>query len=256
MIDPPRPRIAWPIWAILASLSIAAAACGPVEPPGTPGALKEGGFVYCEDSGSTCASSDGIPHHIAVGATFEVRFVESDFVSSSAELASTDATALKASPPESDGTTQFRALRAGTATIQAKNPSDSRVLDFVTVDMKDVDNLGVDSCARAFNAISSPNAPFDPAECAGTPQTGTVEISQGSSLAPTLCATTRDASNADLGGLLQFDWSSSADGTAEIEILVGHDSRCASLGGLTVGTATLTVAMGNASTSFDVSVKP
>lgn len=235
-------------------LSWTALACGPVEPSGTPGALKEGGFTYCEDVARGCSPEATIPDHIAVGVTFGVGYSESDVT-----LSSADETALEVFPAASasNGRTDFRGLRAGGASVEARADSDGALIDFVMLDLGDVDTLSIRVCDRSFNAITTSDTEFDSSRCIERSEAGAhVDISQGASLAPTVCAIAVDAAGNDLAGRLPCEWSIDESSTAELELIVASDTRCAAIGGLTTGAASVTISGGDTSAVLDVTVKP
>jgi hypothetical protein len=244
-----------------------ASACGPYEPSGTPGALKEGGFTYCSGALPSCSSASAVPDHLAVASTFTIQFSGNDNVT----LSSSDSGRLRKMGTNDDGSASFRVVGSGSAQVEARVPSDSaqatttdELLDFVRLDLQDIDSLIPRLCPRAFNAIASSASVFDPADCGGeTEGTTGIDISQGSSLAPTVCAFPIGSSGDDLRGNLAFDWVVDPGATAELELFVGTDAssdetkgagRCATIGGLTVGTANVTVRAGSASSAIAVTV--
>jgi len=171
-----------------------------------------------------------------------------------------------------DGSASFRVIASGSAQVEARVSSNSgqtttdELLDFVRLDLQDIDRLIPRLCPRAFNAIRPPTPVFDPVDCGGeTEGNSGIDISRGSSLAPTLCVFPVGSSGDDLRGGLAFDWVVAPGATAELELFVGTDvladqtkvkGRCATIGGLTLGTASVTVRAGSASALIAVTVNP
>jgi hypothetical protein len=256
----PIARLGFLVWG---SASLLVCACGPIEPVGTPGALKEGGFTYCDGVAQSCAGATAIPDHLAVGSTFTFQFSDS-FGNGDLTLSSSDTSRLQKIATNSDGSISLRALAAGAAQVEARTTMKSELIDFVRLDLQDIDSLKPTVCPRAFNTIPPSGAVFDPADCGGDSQgSSTVEISLGSSLAPTVCARPTGATGDDLDGSLTFEWAVNDGGTAELELFVGTDGvenqpknhgRCATIGGLTVGTASVTVSAVNATGDITVTV--
>ena len=264
-----KPTVGFALFgAILASSLVSA--CGPYEPSGTPGALKEGGFNYCNGAVSSCRSDSAVPDHLAVASTFTIQFSGGG---GDVSLSSSDSGRLQKMGTNDDGSASFRVMASGSAQVEARVPSDSgqttttdELLDFVRLDLQDIDKLIPRLCPRAFNAIQSSETVFDPVDCGGeTEGNSGIDISHGSSLAPTVCAFPVGSSGDDLRGGLAFDWVVNPGATAELELFVGTDvfsdqtkgnGRCATIGGLTVGTASVTVHAGSASAAIAVTVNP
>jgi len=246
---------------VFASLApaLATCACGPVEPAGTPGVLKEGGFVYCEDTNAApCPADMPVPDHIAVGSTFALEYSDSLSSSSvdSATLTSSDERKLAALATSGPGVNGFQALAAGAATVDVRDPKNDRVIDFVRLDLEDIDLIEIVLCPRAFNAITTTGGAFDRSECGGSPLGGsTVNISMGDALAPTVCALPLDAGGDELAGRLPFQWLMN-DSDADLEIFVGEDERCATVGGLTQGAASVTIEAGTTGVVLSLTVGP
>lgn len=239
----------------LGFLSSLASACGPIEPAGTPGALKEGGFVFCEKGDAPCSGTGTVPARIAVGSTFGIQFGAPFPEADDVTLQSSDETRLDRTAIHSDGSAGFRVLGAGAASVEARTTQDDRLLDFVRLNLAEIATLGVRICPKAFNAITMPGGDFFSSRCGGDPgESPNVDISLGSSLAPTLCSLPVDADSKTLGGHLDFAWTINRGATANLEMFVSKDGRCATIGGLTQGNATLTVGAGSASTEIPVTV--
>lgn len=229
-------------------------ACGPVEPVGTPGALKQGGFTYCDGaSAGYCGSEATVPDRLAVQSTFTIQFSDT---SGDVTLSSSDTTRLEELATNDDGSLGLRAAASGSAQVEARSTSKRDLIDFVRLDLEDIDSLALRLCPRGFNAISPSATSFSPEECGGDPAgNSSIEISQGSSLAPTVCVFPV-GSDGDLAGHLTFGWAMNEGGTAELEMFVSEDKRCATIGGLTTGTGSITVSGGATSSVLDVTVSP
>jgi len=238
--------------ATVLGVALVLCACGPLEPAGTPGALKEGGFVYCEDVTAPCAGEATIPDGIAVGSRFKIQYSEPDV-----RLSTPDSTKLEVGAVDNDGSTAFHAIEAGNASVEARLTSSDKLLDFVRLDLGDIDSLEFRTCPRAFNAITGDVKSFTRAEC-GASGSGTtdVDVSLGSGLAPTLCAFALDSQGTELAGRLTFDWAPNEGSVAELEMFVADDTRCATVGGLTQGTASVTVLAGTTSGVLNFTVGP
>ena len=225
-------------------------ACGPTEPPGTQGALKEGGFVYCEDE-RTCGPEVTIPDHIAVGSTFTITFAPGSSSPSGVVLSSSDSTRL-----ERTATNTFRALASGAVQVEARS-SIGELVDFVSLDLGDIATLALRVCPRAFNSIPYQGAIFDASHCGGEPGgDASVEISQGSSLAPTVCAVPLDGDGNDLDGHLTYEWTIADGASAKLEMFIAVGARCATIGGLTQGNASVVGVTGPTSSVLDITVVP
>jgi hypothetical protein len=235
-------RYFYPGLACVLSLS-----CKPIEPGGTPGALHEGGFDYCE-SADPCNDSS-IPDRLAVPSTFRLGFSDGDVTLSSDSPERLEAT------PGSDAVTTFRALSAGNVKISARTSSEGKLVDYVTVALVDLASLQIDQCPRAFNAITTSGGSFDPGDCGGAPSTE-LAFSRGDSLSPTVCLRMRDEHGSELGGAPDATWTASTSSSAELQVDVGSDSRCATIGGLTVGQAQVVVDVAGISAPLDVTVTP
>lgn len=245
------------IWLLAASLC----ACGPVEPAGTPGALKEGGFLFCDEpvqflGFEGCPTTETVPKKIAVGSDFTVSFSDPNG-DKEPVLSSPDEHRLELVRRDDFGDASFRASAAGPVTVEARLPSDDRLLDLVRFDLADVQALELRLCPHWFNAIREPFGGFDVSQCDGAGGTSTLEISQGASLAPTVCWFPVDDAGDDLAGHFDYGWTTNDGATTELEIFVNQNWRCATIGGLTQGTATITVSAGTTATgAFDVTVGP
>jgi hypothetical protein len=240
----------WVIAVLSSSIVLAVSACGslvPIEPSGTPGALKEGGFSYCEDVSVGCPDDQPIPDHIAVGATFALSYSGGGTV-----LSSANETVLATLPIERTGFTGFRVLHAGAATVKARTVDD-QLVDYVDLNLDSVASVSVRLCPRAWNAIVLPTDGFEPTDCgADTSGTGSVVVSRGASLAPTFCGFEIDSEGRELGGDVPLEWTRSPASVAALDLHVGSDGRCATVGGLTLGAATLNAAFGNLSGAFQL----
>jgi hypothetical protein len=232
-------------------------ACGPpVEPDGTPGALNFGAFEYCETK-DTCDGSR-FPDRIAVGTSFYVSFEYANVASDGRLL---DATT------NDDGSTIFHVRAEGKAKITASD-EDGTLLDYLTVSTSDAASLELEQCPRSFNALGLLGDDyFDPGACKVAPPSTTLQLSRGSSLAPTLCLRMLDASGHDLGGAPDARWSvtkapapehtlAPPDPRAMLQLTVARDARCASVGALTVGDAALSVSLGDLTTAVSVTAAP
>ena len=232
------------------ALFLGAAGCGPpAEPSGTPGSMRAGGFVFCDPSGH-CGESEPLPDGIAVDSVFDMKFDGY----TDAVLVSANEARLR-TEQEEDGGTRFLAMVPGPATVEARDPSDHQLIDTITLTLTSVAALRPEQCARAFNVITEPDQRFDPAECAGDDIAGSgLTISRGASLAPTVCVVPLDAGGTVLSGLLagQFEIA----GAAQLELHTDEGSRCATIGGLTLGDALVTVMAGPHEATFTVQVVP
>ncbi|HEX4337367.1 MAG TPA: hypothetical protein VH062_15730 [Polyangiaceae bacterium] len=239
---------------LLQATALFVVGCGPpIEPDGTPGALRAGGFVYC-DPANHCGYSDPLPDGIAVGSVFELMFDDGD---SGIVLSSANDDRLQTvteQAPEGDAT-QFRAILPGPATVEARDSVDGELIDTITLALKSVVSLGSETCARSFNVIEDASYVFDPFDCAGTTiGTSGVTISRGSSLAPTVCVMPLGDSGTVLSGLLSGTFAASGD--AQLEIHVDAEGRCATIGGLTLGDAKVKMTTGELDSTFTVRVVP
>ncbi|HEX3595453.1 MAG TPA: hypothetical protein VHU80_10135 [Polyangiaceae bacterium] len=230
-------------YALFVSLLPLALGCQPIEPSGTVGELHQGGFDYCE-SPDICDGAP-IPDRIAVASTFLLSFSEDATVSS-------DSPKLLAGPSGGDPT--FHALGAGHVKVSARDP-DGALVDYVTVDLSDIAGVDLVQCARAFNAVRTAGDVFFPSDCDGG-TTKVLTISRGDSLAPTVCVRMLDEDDDVLGGAPDADWTVSTDASAALQLEVARDPRCATVGGLTLGRARVTVAIGEANAGLDVQVEP
>ncbi len=237
-------------------LVLSFACAPPIEPDGTPGALDFGAFEYCE-SKDTCDGSR-FPDRIAVGASFYVSF-------ESAKVAS-DGRLLGATTND-DGSAVFHVLAEGQAKITASD-EDGTLLDYFTVSTSDAASLELEQCPRSFNALGPLGDDyFDPSRCQVAPPSTTVQLSRGSSLAPTLCLRLLDASGRELGGAPDARWRvtkapspervvAPPDPPGTLQLTVARDARCASVGALTVGDAGLSVSVGDLTTAVSVTAAP
>lgn len=64
----------------------------------------------------------------------------------------------------------------------------------------------------------------------------------------------RAVSGHDLAGQLEYEWTDGASGTAQLEIHLDHAQRCLTAGGLTLGTAELSVRAVGVTAHFSVNV--
>jgi hypothetical protein len=232
--------------------------CGPMgDPAGTPGATRNGAFVYCDPEGEC---SDRIPDAIAVGASFTLFFTEYfwGLTSSFSGTLEPDAGGRLSTVSAGEGTTLFRAIAPGAAAVDAVYPRPSRVLvDYTTVQLVDVASLRVQECSRDFNAITSQRDVYPLSSCAGPDRdTTTLDVSRGASLAPTVCVLPVDDAGHDLAGQLDYEWTDGADGTAQLEMHLDHARRCLTVGGLTLGTSELSVRAAGVTAHFTVNVTP
>jgi hypothetical protein len=223
-------------------------ACGEYEPLGTPGSLREGGFRYCE-TGRGC-DSQPIPDFIGVGSTFGMQFSRGDVV-------------LESGTPDRlerllDSEDDFRVLRAGTAIIEARADYGNELLDYVYVAFADVRSLHLRLCERAFNAIRSPGDRFDRDGCHAAHAADPLRlvIARGESLAPTLCVLPLDSAGGALAGHFPIHWAVSPESEANLQLNVGSDPRCATIGGLTLGTARITARLEDFEQVLEVVVEP
>lgn len=244
-------------WGLLSSLL---PACDPVEPSGTQGALKATGFIYCDGNEGSCDGKTTIPDRLAVRSTFTIQLSsntgEFGFFGGGLVASSSDTTRLEAIATNDDGSVAFRALSSGAVQVELRGSS-KELIDFVRLDLDDVATLALRVCPRAFNAVTKQGAFFDASQCGGEAKgNSSVEISQGSSLAPTVCAVPINAASEDLEGRLTFDWSIAADATGQLEMFVSEDARCATLGGFREGSASVTVASDTKSNTLEVQVVP
>ena len=248
--------------ALLAGLAAIANGCGgrPREPGGTPGEFHAGTFAYCD------AQCGPIPELIAVGTTFSFEFSSEDVDLASSDPDKLEETSLTPGQPHiasfeeyASVYAEFRALASGVVNIEARAVPGGEVVDYVTVSLVEIDRLGLFSCDRAFNAIGRYYyKSFGIRDCVPLtgPETTQVVIARGQSLAPTFCALAFDAEGTPLGGRFDMSWATSPESEAALQIYVGSDPRCATIGGLTLGQATLIVTFETHSVQLDVTVEP
>jgi hypothetical protein len=242
-------------------VALTASGCGPVEPLGTPGALKAGGFTYCDTSSNVlgdqaCTPSGSVPDRIAVGSTFRMSFSATDS-SETPTLSSSDSNKLEMVNADQSGDAGFQVVAAGSASVEARLPSKDTLLDFVQLELVDVESLALRICPRGSNAFVPQPSGFVIGldECGGKPAgDASVEISRGASVAPTVCAFPVDGAKNDLAGHFEIAWTVDDGSTAKLEMFVANDGTCATIGGLTLGTAPVTVTAGTLSTVLDVTV--
>jgi len=232
-------------------LFLGTAACGPpVEPGGTPGALKSGGFVYCRSAGS-CDYRAKMPAQLAVGATFGLEF-DGEY-SGSVRLSSPNG-ALESVANE-DPVWVFRGTRPGHATVEARDEADDTLVDYVDLELAALSRIEPRECDRAFNALHDSTDTFDPTTCRSSGAVSALTLSRGAELAPTLCVFPVDGSGHDLGGTLDTpQWT--VGPPAELELHVAADGLCATIGGLTLGTASVTITSQGQQAALDVTVAP
>jgi hypothetical protein len=255
---------------------VALAACGPIEPGGTLGGLREVGFWYRDTD-----SSGPIPDGIGVGAGFSIGVDTGSAYDEDYEdyedyddyddyerivLSSSDPRKLERLPRNTayDGTyhPDFRALAAGVVNINATRtdePGAEPVLvDYITVRLVEVDRIEVRACDRGFNAIREPGATHYSADClASAAGTGAYTmISRGASLAPTFCVVPFDDGRTSLGGHFEIQWEQSPAEEQRLQINVSESNRCATIGGLKLGAATVTARLESHSVEIAFTVEP
>ncbi len=243
-----------PAFGLFGFFALLLPACEPIEPAGTPGVFHEGGFSYCDLPHGICDVERPLPNRIAVSSVFWLQY--SPAVDQATVLASSDDTRLSAVGTPTDSG-EFRALQAGAVRAEAMNVSQHGLLDYVNLTLGNIDHIGVRSCSRAYNAITSPDGGFDPASCdASDAGLSTIEISRGTSLAPTVCVVVTAVDGVELGGALPVSWTASGDDPASVTLFVGEDSRCATLAATRLGSTSITVATAGLSSSFTATVVP
>jgi hypothetical protein len=224
-------------------LGAGAPACEPVvatEPPGTAGALHEGNFVYCDAPSAGC-EDDAMPDAIAVGATFGVSF------DGGGTLSSNSGQVLQRLPQTVDQESEFLALRAGDASLLVRQ-TDGTVVDYVNLLLVAPTALEFHVCADEYNTSVSP--------CYLDAAVPDLTLSRGSSLAPSVCVFPISTAGTLLSGGLPVQWSRGDDSVADLEIDVDADPRCATIGGLTLGAATLTATTAKLTSTLKVTVAP
>jgi hypothetical protein len=216
--------------------------------------FHQGGFSYCDLPHGICDVERPPPNRIAVSSVFWLQY--SPAVDEATVLVSSDDARLTAvGTPTNSG--EFRALQAGAVRAEALNVSQQGLLDYVNLTLGNIDHIGVRSCSRVYNAITSPDGGFDPATCdAADAGVSTIEISRGTSLAPTVCVVATAVDGVELGGALPVSWTASGDDPASVNVFVAEDSRCATLAATTLGLSSITVATAGFSSSFLATVVP
>jgi hypothetical protein len=197
--------------------------------------VGQGSFLYCDESAD--CSGGAFPDSVAVGATFFAWF-SPDSGSDGATIESAQPARLRAIG-ESRGETQFRALGAGAALLQARTTSSHRLVDSVDVTLTEIVAIVV-GASPALERRDGGRA--------------SVTIPSGGSRTPSLCATPLDASGGALGGALGWDWSTSDSGVARLS--AGAESRCRTLVPVGAGTASVAVSVGDVHGEIDVVVTP
>jgi hypothetical protein len=214
------------------ALAIVAGGCGPLPRHGEEGVAGEGTFYYCERS-SSCNSGE-FPDAVAVSGTFFVGF-DGDGTST-VESPQTDR--LKALGA-ADDMTQFRALRAGPALLEARTPTSHRLVDAAHIQLEDIVSVDISAPGLLDHTDSGPP---------------TLAIQLGRTPQLLVCAVPRGASRSALDGLLEWRWSSTDNGVVALE--TSTNDECRMLLPKAIGMASIVAASGDVSGSMTVTVGP